>query len=310
MTTPTLSRKRSRMSPLRRRRDFYFYVFLTPWLIGLVIFRAGPMIASALLSLMRWEVLRPPAFVGLENWRTMFGDPLFWLSLRVTFVYTMGVVPLGVTASFLLALLMNQNVRGITVFRTIYYLPSVVSGVSVAMLWLWIFNPQFGLLNHTLAIVGIKGPGWVFDKEWVLPALVIMSLWGVGGNMIIYLSGLQGIPTHLYEAAQIDGAGRWRSLMSITVPLMTPIVFFNLVMTVISSFQVFTAAFVMTAGGPSNASLFYVLYLFRNAFQYFRMGYASALAWVLFVIIGFFTLLIFRSADRWVYYEGGAQGAV
>ncbi|MGI6208106.1 MAG: carbohydrate ABC transporter permease [Anaerolineae bacterium] len=295
---------------MTRRRNLYFFLFISPWLLGFLIFRAGPMLAAVWMSFLKWEVVSPAQFIGLKNWTDLPSDPLFWQSLKVTVLYTAAVVPLSVIFGFMLAVLMNQNVKGITTFRTIYYLPSVVSGVSVAMLWLWIFNPEFGLLNYALSLIGIEGPRWVFDVKWVLPAFIIMSLWGVGGTMIIYLAGLQGIPTHLYEAAEIDGANSWRKLLNITVPMMTPVVFFNLVMSVINTFQVFTSAFVMTNGGPSNASLFYVLYLFRHAFQYFNMGYASTLAWVLFGIIGFFTLLIFGSSDRWVYYEGGGQGAL
>jgi len=295
-----------RESALARRRNVYFYIFIAPWLLGFLVFRAGPMLAAVWLSFQRWEVVTPPQFVGLNNWTSLASDPLFWQSLRVTTIYTALVVPLRVIFGFMLALLMNQNVKGIATFRTIYYVPSVVSGVAVAMLWLWIFNPEFGLLNYALSLIGIQGPRWVFDVKWVLPAFIIMSLWGVGGTMIIYLAGLQGIPTHLYEAAEIDGANARLKLLHVTIPMMTPVVFFNLVMSVINTFQVFTSAFVMTEGGPRNASLFYVLYLFRNAFQYFKMGYASTLAWVLFAIIGFFTFLIFSSSDRWVYYEAGS----
>ncbi|MGQ9554801.1 MAG: carbohydrate ABC transporter permease [Anaerolineae bacterium] len=293
---------------LARRRNVYFYLFIAPWLLGFIIFRAGPLLAAAWLSFVKWEIVTPPVFVGFANWTTMPRDPLFWQSLKVTSIYTFAVVPLSVVFGFLLAFLMNQNVKGVTVFRTIYYLPSVTSGVAVAMLWIWIFNPEFGLLNYFLDMIGIKGPAWLFDPEWVIPAFIIMSLWGLGGTTIIYLAGLQGIPTQLYEAAEIDGADGWQRLLNVTVPMMTPIVFFNLVMNVIGTFQVFTSAFVMTQGGPRNASLFYVLYLFRNAFQYFEMGYAASLAWVLFAIIGFFTLIIFRTSDRWVYYEGSVKG--
>jgi len=305
--TPALQKRKS---ALRRRRNLYFYLFISPWIVGFIIFRGGPLLAAIWLSFVRWEIVTPPVFVGLANWKAMPHDPLFWQSLKVTFLYTFSVVPLGIVFGFLLALLMNQNVRGVTVFRTIYYLPSVTSGVAIAMLWLWIFNPDFGLLNYFLSLIGIHGPAWLFDVRWVLPAFIIMSLWGVGGTMIIYLAGLQGIPTQLYEAAEIDGANGWAKLLHVTIPMMTPIVFFNLVMSVISTFQVFSSAFVMTQGGPMNASLFYVLYLFRNAFQYFEMGYAACLAWVLFAIIGVCTLIIFATSDRWVYYEGAARGII
>ncbi|MHB0878599.1 MAG: carbohydrate ABC transporter permease [Anaerolineae bacterium] len=303
---PVLGRRRS--SPLRRRRDIYFYLFIAPWLIGFVLFRAGPLLAAVWLSFVKWEIVTPPVWVGFANWAAMPRDPLFWQSLKVTTLYTMAVVPLSVVLGFMLAFLMNQDVKGVTVFRTIYYLPSVTSGVAISMLWIWIFNPDFGLLNYFLSMVGITGPAWLFDPQWVVPAFIFMSLWGLGSTTIIYLAGLQGIPTQLYEAAEMDGANGWRKLLHVTVPMMTPIVFFNLVMNVIGTFQVFTSAFVMTQGGPRNASLFYVLYLFRNAFQYFEMGYAASLAWVLFAIIGFFTVIIFSTSNRWVYYEGSAKG--
>jgi len=199
---------------------------------------------------------------------------------------------------------MNQKVRGILWFRTLYYLPSVISGVAVSLLWVWIFNPQFGVLNYLLGKVGITGPEWLYSEFWVLPAFVIMSLWTIGGGMIIFLAGLQGIPIELYEAAELDGANQIQKFFRITIPMISPIIFFNLVMGIIGSFQVFTQAYIMTSGGPHYASLFYVLYLYQQAFQYFRMGYASALAWILFLVILFFTLLVFKSSPLWVYYEG------
>ncbi|MEZ4736184.1 MAG: sugar ABC transporter permease [Caldilineaceae bacterium] len=230
-------------------------------------------------------------------------DPLFWQSLKVTTLYTVFNVPVTLTAAFLLALLMNNNVRGIALFRTLYYLPSLVSGVAVAMLWTWLLNPKFGLINWGLDLIGIQGPEWIFSKNWVLPSFILMNLWGAGGAMVIYLAGLQGIPTELYEAAAMDGAGWWSKLFAVTLPMISPVILFNLIIGMINSFQVFTQAYVMTAGGPGNASLFYVLYLYRNAFQYFQMGYASALAWVLFVIIAFFTFLVFRTSRDRVFYQ-------
>jgi multiple sugar transport system permease protein len=217
-------------------------------------------------------------------------------------------IPLGLIASMALALLMNQNVRGIALWRTVYYLPSVVSGVPVALLWLWIFNPQFGIVNWVLSLFGIAGPGWLLDETWVLPAFVIISLWGVGGSMVIYLAGLQGIPTHLYEAAEIDGATNWSRFWHVTLPMMSPVIFFNLIIGIISSFQVFTTPYVMTRGGPNNASMFYGLNLFFNGFQYFKMGYASAMAWILFVIILALVIVAFKTSTLWVYYEGQVAG--
>jgi multiple sugar transport system permease protein len=264
------------------------------------------MIASLVLSLARYDVITPPQFVGLSNYVKMLtNDPLVFQSLKVTALYALGSVPLGLCFSLFLALLMNQKIRGITTFRTIYYMPAVISGVPVALLWMWIFNPDFGIINNALGLVGIQGPKWLSSETWVIPAFIIMSLWTIGAPMIIYLAGLQSIPQHLYEAAEIDGAGPWAKFIQLTIPMISPVIFFNAVLGVIGSFQVFTPAFVMTQGGPVNASLFVGLYLYNNAFVYFQMGYASALAWLVFAIILALTLLVIRSSPYWVYYEGG-----
>jgi multiple sugar transport system permease protein len=283
--------------------NVWFYIFVSPWIIGFLLFTAGPMLMSIALSFMRWELLLPAEWAGSSNWTGMFQDPLFWQALKVTTVYTIFNVPITLIGAFLLAMLMNSSVRGITFFRTVYYLPSLVSGVAVAMLWTWLLNPKFGLINWGLSLIGIEGPAWIYSSTWVLPSFILMNLWGVGAAMVIYLAGLQGIPTALYEAADIDGAGWWRKLINVTVPMISPVILLNLIIGMINSFQVFTQAYVMTGGGPGNSSLFYVLYLYRNAFQYFKMGYASALAWVLFAIIAFFTYLVFRTSRDRVFYE-------
>jgi len=270
-----------------------------------MIFTIGPIIASFYLSLTNYDIINPPNFVGFSNYKTLFlEDRLFWQALKVTAIYTAGSVPLQLICGFMIALLMNQKLKGISVFRTIYYLPAVVSGVAVSVLWKWIFMPDVGIINILLSKIGIRGPNWLGDPSWVLPALIVMSLWGVGGGMVIYLAGLQGIPTELYEAAELDGAGRWAKFKAITIPMMSPVIFFNLVMGVIGSFQTFTQAYIMTSGGPQNASLFYILYLYQRAFQELRMGYASALAWILFLVILLCTLIIFKTSAGWVYYEG------
>ena len=293
---------------LARREALTFYLLISPWLLGLVIFVLGPMIASLFISFTRWDLLSPAKFVGLQNYEKMFTrDPLFWQSLKVTVLYTLVYVPLELVGGLVLALLMNQKLRFRGVFRTIYYLPSVLPGVAFVVLWMWILNPDVGLINTLLSYVGIQGPRWLADPQWALPALLMMSLWGLGRTMVIYLASLQGIPQHLYEAAAIDGANTWQCFWKITLPMLTPTLFFNLVLSVISTFQTFTSAFVATDGGPLDSTLFYVLYLFRQAFQFFNMGYASALAWILFLLILGLTLVIVRSADRWVYYEGGRQ---
>lgn len=288
-----------------RREAVTFYLCISPWLLGLVLFVLGPMLASAAISLTNWDLLNPARFVGIRNYeRLLTRDPLFWQSLKVTFTYTAVYVPIDMIGGLVLALLVNQKVRGISVFRTVFYLPSVLAGVAYVVLWMWIFNPEAGLINTFLRFLGITGPRWLADPDWALPALLIMSLWGVGRSMVIYLAGLQDIPRSLYEAAEIDGASPWQCFWRITLPLLTPVIFFNLVLSIIATFQTFTSAFVATDGGPLDSTLFYVLYLYRQAFQFFNMGYASALAWVLFAIILVFTLLIVRSSDRWVYYEG------
>lgn len=292
------------MRKLARREAVNCYLFISPWIIGFSVFIIGPMVTSFILSFAQCSIISPAKFVGLNNYIYMFTKDLaFRQSLKVTFIYTMGSVPLNLIGSLGLALLLNQKIPALAWFRTGYYLPAIMTGVPVALLWMWIFNPEYGIMNQLLYIFGIQGPAWLFSTEWVIPAFIIMSFWTIGGSMILYLAGLQGIPTQLYEAAKIDGANKWYSFWKITLPLITPIIFFNLVMSIIGSFQVFTQAFVMTQGGPMNASLLYVLYLYRNAFSYFKMGYACGLAWILFFIILFFTALLFKFSNRWVYYE-------
>ena len=281
-----------------------FYLAISPWLIGFLLWTAGPMVYSLYLSFTRWDLFTDPVWINFDNYQTLLtGDSDFWQALKVTAIYTFVQVPLGLVGALAIALLMNSAVRGITVFRTIFYLPSVLPAIAVSVLWIWVFNPEFGILNALLRIVGIEGPKWLADPQWALAALIFMSLWSLGGGMIIYLAGLKGIPRALYEAAELDGAGSAQRLWHITIPQITPTIFFNLVMGIIGSFQVFTQAYAMTKGGPQKATLFYMYYLFDMAFIRFRMGYASALAWVLFLIILVFTLLVIRSSSRWVYYE-------
>lgn len=279
------------------------WLFILPWFLGFLIFTAGPMLASALISFMNWEILTPPRWVGVANFRQMVADSLFWLALYNTAYYTLLGVPLYLLASLLMALLLNLPLRGIPVYRTLFFLPSLTPAVANALLWVWIFSPDFGLANHFLRSVGLPPQKWLFDVNLAKPSLILMGLWGIGSQMVIFLAGLQGIPQTLYEAASIDGANGWRRFWSITLPMLSPTIFFNLVIGIIGSFQVFTTAYIATQGGPQNATLFYVLYLWRNGFDYFKMGYASALAWVLLVIVLLLTLLQFRLARRLVYYE-------
>jgi multiple sugar transport system permease protein len=288
-----------------RKEALLFYLLISPWLIGFVCFVLGPMIASFFISLTKWDLLTPARFIGLKNYaKALNHDPLFWTSLKVTFSFAIFAVPLSLIFSLGLALLLNQAVWGMRLFRTIFYLPAVVSGVSVMVLWIWIFNPEIGLLNTALGYLGIKGPGWIFDPDWALPSLVLMSLWGVGGGVIIWLAGLKGIPASLYEAAELDGATTWHKFRSVTLPLLTPTIFFILIMDIVGALQKFGEAYVMTKGGPMNSTLFFNFYLFQHAFENFNMGYASALAWFLFLIILTLTLFVVKSSAAWVHYEG------
>jgi multiple sugar transport system permease protein len=290
------------------RRRLEFYLAIAPWLLGLVLFTGGPILASIYFSFTDWNVLTAPRWIGLDNYVQLATvDPIFWTSLYNTAFYTVGHVPLTFLVALLAALLLNQPVPLIPFFRTVYYLPTVTAGVAVSILWLWIFNPEFGLVNYTLGLVGIPGPGWLASKEWAKPALILMSAWGFGESMVILLAGLQGVPVHLYEAAKIDGASRLQEFRHVTLPMLSPVIFFVLIVSVISSFQVFTNVYVMTKGGPADATLMYVLQMYFKAFSDLKMGYTSAMAWILFAIILIFTLLQFRVARRWVYYEGEAR---
>jgi multiple sugar transport system permease protein len=292
----------------QRREAIAAYLFLSPWLIGFVVFLAGPMIASMYLSFTQYKVIAPPVWLGLDNYTRMFRDDLFYSSLRVTVTYTACAVPLGLVVAMCVALLLNQLKLLSGFFRSVFYLPSVISGVAVAIVFSWIFNQRFGLLNYFLSLVGIKGPSWLGHPHYVLWAFVIMSLWGIGGTVVIFLAALQGVPQSLYEAAEIDGAGGAQRFLHITLPMISPSILFVLIMGVIGTFQTFTQAYIMTNGGPANATLFYILYLYKNAFNWFEMGYASSLAWVLFAIILTLTLLLLWSSNRWVYYESPGDG--
>ena len=286
------------------------WVLVLPWIIGFLAFQLGPMLASLGLSLTEWRMFTPPEFIGLGNYIEMAtDDPNFFQAFKVTTIYSVTSVPLRIALGVLVALLLNAKVRGLAFIRTVYYLPATVSGVAVAMVWLLILNGDFGLLNRALGLIGIEGPYWLTDTSTVLASFVLMSLWGVGAGIIIYLAGLQGVPNELYEAAEVDGAGDWVQFWKITLPMISPVLFFQLVIGMIDALQEFAGPFIMTQGGPGNASLFVMLYLFRNGFEFFRMGYASGLAWVLFVYIMVLTLLIIRSSAVWVYYEGEAREA-
>ena len=282
------------------------YLCLAPWLIGILAFVVGPMLFSFGLSFFESDLLTRNYFVGTKNYQELLSDPLFWQSLKVTFLYAFTSVPLGAAVSLLIALLLNQKIAGLGVWRTIYYLPTVISGVAASLVWLQIFNPRAGLINNVLGTLGITGPNWLFDSNWALPAIILLSVWSVGSNVLLFLAGLQSIPTHLYEAALIDGANAWQRFWSVTLPMLSPTILFSVTISLIGAFQLFTQVLIMTKGGPNNATLSMVLYLYNKAFGQVRFGYASAVAWVLFAIIVAFTLLFQRWSQRWVYYEGEA----
>lgn len=308
LSTSTLPAPKRRPNRVLLQEYIAFYLFASPWLIGLVCLTIGPMIASLVLSFADYPVITPAKWIGFANYiKLLTDDKLVWQALRVTFKYSAGAVPLILGLSFLVALLLNQGMRGVRFYRTIYYMPAVISGVPVAVLWMWLLNPEFGLVNNMLDSVGINGPEWFFNKTWVIPSFIMIGLWGMGVTMVIFLAGLQDIPAHLYEAAEIDGAGSWSRFVHVTLPMMSPVILFNVVIGIIDSFQLFTPALIITNGGPDNASLFYGLYLYNNAFRYLKMGYASTLAWLMFLIVAALTMLVFRITGNWVYYEGSIR---
>jgi len=286
------------------RTDLIGWLFISPWLIGFVVFTAGPFLAAFFLSTTTWDVAGQWEEVGLRNYQKMLsgGDELFNAAVRNTLYFVVFNVPGVQIIALALAALLNQKLRGIAVYRTIFYLPSVTSGIATAYLWATILA-KFGLLNGMLALIGIDGPTWLYSVDWGMPAIIMYSLWNVGTPMLVYLASLQGVPVHLHEAAMIDGAGVWSRFRHVTLPMITPAIFFNSVLGVINSFQVFTAAFILTGGGPANATLVYILYLYQSAFMNGKMGYASALAWVLFLVILAVTLVQLAVARLWVYYE-------
>ncbi len=292
----------------RRRRDMIRnlegWLFASPWIIGLVTFFLGPMLASIYLSLTSYNIVQSARFIGLRNYTDMLKDPLIWQSLKITTIYAIASVPLSLFLGLLLAILLNQKVRGIAFWRTIYYLPAIISGVAVALLWEWLFNGRYGLVNYMLdRVFGIEGPNWLADPRTAIWSFVIIAIWQVGASMLINLAALQGVPTSLYEAAEIDGANSWRKFLNVTVPLISPVIFFNLIMGIISALKSFDLFFIMTEGGPNNTTLTYMLYLYRLSFESLRMGYGSAMAWLLFVYLIVLTAIVFKSSSKWVYYE-------
>ena len=289
------------------RRDFRnALLFLAPWIVGFAAFMLYPIVSSLFFSFCDSSVLEPPVWVGAENYTELLRDSIFWVSLGNTAYYAAVSLPLGMAVAIAIALLLNTKVRGMAVYRTIFFLPSILPVVAMAILWLWIFNGQYGVLNYSLSLLGLPTrhlPTWLDSPRWAMPALVLMGLWGVGYSVVIYLAGLQDIPVSLYESAEIDGANWWQKTLHITLPMLSPVIYFNLVMGIIGTFQIFAQPYIMTQGGPKRATTFYTLYLYNLAFEDLRMGYASAMAWILFVIILVLTLLATKLSQRHVHYE-------
>jgi len=293
-------------SPLRRNQALLGYLFVSPWALGFLIFGLYPIVMSMYYSLCQYDVLRIPQFIGLGNYRELITeDPYFWKSIWNTVYYTFLRTPLAILGSLFLAVLVNNAVRGIRFFRTIYFIPSIITGVVLSSIWLWMLNPQYGLINTLLAFFGIQGPLWLQSPEWSKPSIIIMSLWSIGGGrMLVFLAALQGIPQQMYEVVDLDGGGWWKKFRYVTIPMVSPVIFLWTVLEIIFSFQVFTEAYVMTKGGPLNSTLFYNLYLYYKAFDDFSMGYASALAWLLLLFILIVTVIQFAVGQKMVYYEG------
>lgn len=300
------SRRSGRWAALRHRYDLEGYLFLAPDLIGTLIFSVGPVLAALALGFFAWDILTPARFVGLDNYkRLLFDDPVFREVLANTSMYVLGSVPVRTVLALFLAIALNQGIRGVSFFRGAVFLPTITSAVAAAVVWRWIYEPNFGLLNSFLYSIGVTHPpNWLSSPVWAMPALILLGIWqGLGFQMVIFLAGLQQIPKHLYEAASLDGAGRWKSFRHITLPLISPTMFFVVVISIIGSYQVFDQAFILTDGGPGYATTTLVYYVYTYAFQFFKMGYAAAIAWFLFMIVFILTLIQFRLQRRWVHYE-------
>lgn len=298
--------ERARVAACRGRREaIEGYLSILPWFLGFIALVAVPLASTFYHSFTRWTIMEPPVWIGLENYRYMFReDPLFWQSLKATGLYVLLSVPVVIVCGLLLALLLNMKIAGMNIYRTIFYIPAVISGVSIAMLWTWLLQPDIGIVNGILAKFGIEGPKWFWDPDWALVSVASMSVWKVGGSAVVYLAGLQNIPPQVFEAAKIDGAGRLSTLFRITLPLVTPTIFFQLVIQMIEAFKVFTEAFVITKGGPLKSTYFYLLYFYQEGFQNFNTGYASALILVIVALIMTMTAILNSTSKKWVYYDG------
>ncbi len=279
-------------------------LFVSPFLIGFACFVTYPIVASLYYSFCDFNIFQKPTWIGIENYKNMVRDDLFVTSVYNTLYYTLLYIPFSLFFGIGMALLLNTKIKGLSIYRTIYYLPTLVPTIAASILWIQILDPTYGLINNILRFLGINGPGWIADPKWSKLSLVVMGFWGIGGSVIIYLAGLQDVPQQLYEAAELDGASNWQKVIYVTLPMISPIILFNLIMGIIGALQYFTQAYVMTNGGPANSTLFYSLYLYRNAFQFFHMGYASAMAWLLFIATLLCNLIVLKSSVKWVYYGG------
>lgn len=294
------------MTKRDRRRLINALLFISPWIVGFLVFQIYPFFASFYYSFTFYPALESPKWIGLDNFVRLAGDPRFHQALYNSAYYALFAVPLGTLFGIFLAMLLNMKVRGLSFFRTIFYLPSITPVVATSIVWLWMFNPRNGIVNFVLDLVGIRGPGWLGSQVWAKPALILMSLWSVGGAVVIYLAALQDVPRELIEAAQLDGANKAQQIWHITIPMISPVILFNVITGLIGAFQYFTEVHVMTggSGSPAGSTMMMSIYLWQTAFRFFNMGYASAQAWVLFLIIVIFTVILFKVSGRVVYYGG------
>lgn len=302
--------KRPNPRRLSAEETFWGWVLVTPTILGLILFKVGPVLASLALSFTDYDIISPPKWAGTSNFTMLVRDKYWIKSVGVTLNYILLFIPLSLTIAYGIALLMSQNVRRISIYRTMWYLPSLVPGVASAVVWRWALNPNFGPINYPLKMMGVPAPGWLTDPNWIIPAVVLIQLWALGSGVLIFLAAIKGVPITYYEAAEVDGASTLVKFWNITLPMTSSVIFFQLVITVIGSFQVFGVAYILFSGqttsdpaGPGNSALFYVLYLYRNAFGYFKNGYASAMAWILFMVVMLLTLILFQLQKKWVFYE-------
>ena len=302
--------KRPNSRRLSAEETFWGWVLVTPTILGLILFKVGPVLASLALSFTDYDIISPPKWAGTSNFTMLVRDKYWIKSVGVTLNYIFLFIPLSLTIAYGIALLMSQNVRGISIYRTMWYLPSLVPGVASAVVWRWALNPNFGPINYPLKMMRVPAPGWLTDPNWIIPAVVLIQLWALGSGVLIFLAAIKGVPITYYEAAEVDGASTLVKFWNITLPMTSSVIFFQLVITVIGSFQVFGVAYILFSGqttsdpaGPGNSALFYVLYLYRNAFGYFKNGYASAMAWILFMVVMLLTLILFQLQKKWVFYE-------